>query len=269
MRYRLAIGVSTTGRPRENLPITTLWWTTATYRLGSVSLSQSVESLPISALQHWLFCPRQCALIHVERIWVENSLTVEGRILHERTDDGGQENRGPLRILRSVEVSSKRLGIHGVADVVELRARPPSPFPIEYKRGRPKTHRADEVQLCAQALCLEEMLNQAVSEGAIFYGQNRRRKPVNFDPELRALTERVIAEARAAMTIGHVPPPVYDLRKCGSCSLQNLCRPQKMQTPPRIATWLSPGIASGDVPELNDRKAAQYTLHNFRRRIFA
>lgn len=212
-------------------------------------MSPSDDSLPISALQHWLFCPRQCALIHVERLWSENRLTAEGRILHERADRGERESRKATRILRGVELASAALGVHGVADVVELRGRPPVPFPVEYKRGRPKAHRADELQLCAQAICLEEAFDIAVPEGALFYGQNRRRKAVVFDPALRALTERVASEARAAMSGGIVPPPVHDPRRCNACSLRDHCRPERLQAPPRIATWLARGVSADAVPE--------------------
>src|SRR5690625_2627939 len=138
-----------------------------------MSLGEDKESSPISALQHWLFCPRQCALIHAEQLWRDNRLTAEGRILHERPDTGVAESREGNRILRAVQIASRRLGLHGVADVVEMHGS--QPFPVEYKRGRPKAHRADEAQLCAQALCLEEMTGQPVAEGALFYGQRRRR----------------------------------------------------------------------------------------------
>lgn len=202
------------------------------------------ESLPLSALQHWLFCPRQCALIHVERLWEENRLTAEGRVLHERADAGVPESRDGMRVLRSVHVASDRLGAHGVADVVEMHGA--APFPVEYKRGRPKSHRADEVQLCAQAICLEEMTGQGVLQGALFYGARRRRQVVSFDAELRALTERVAAEARAAMAQGALPPPVYEAGRCESCSLNALCRPQA----PRAATgWMARRLARAGVPE--------------------
>ncbi len=197
------------------------------------------ESIPISALQHWQFCPRQCALIHVERLWAENRLTAEGRVLHARPDSGRPESRPGLRILRSVEIASTTHGIHGVADVVELTGRPPRPFPVEYKRGRPKPHRADEVQLCAQALCLEEMFSCTIPEGALFYGQSRRRKPVAFDNELRALTLSVIAAVQEMFASGRLPPPEYAPRRCDSCSLNALCRPKLRKS---AARWLERAI---------------------------
>lgn len=202
-------------------------------------------SLPLSALQHWLFCPRQCGLIHIERVWAENQFTAEGRILHERADDGKPESRDGIRILRAVQLASEQHAIHGVADVVELRGD--APYPVEYKRGRPKAHQADEVQLCAQALCLEEMTGQPVPEGALFYGKARRRKIVAFTPDLRALTLKVAAEARAAIREGTLPAPVFDSKRCGACSLQDLCRPRSCRD---IGTaWLSEQVARAGVPE--------------------
>jgi len=193
------------------------------------------ELVPISALMHMLYCPRRCALIHTERQWSENRLTAEGRILHERVDAGGRERRGDLTIERSVPLRSLRLGVSGVADVVEIHGSN-RPYPIEYKRGRPNDHHADEVQLCAQAICLEEMLERTVTEGALFYGRNRRRKAVVFDAGLRALTERVAAETRSLLDTGETPPPEFEARKCGACSLNEICQPRR----PRhsIDRWL-------------------------------
>ncbi len=208
-------------------------------------MSPGEDSLPLSALQHWLFCPRQCALIHVERIWAENRLTAEGRELHERADAGRPGTRDGVRTLRAVQVASASLGLHGVADVVEMRGR--QPYPVEYKRGRPKTHRADEVQLCAQAMCLEEMTGTAIPEGALFYGQSRRRQVVAFDEELRGLTRQVAEEARAAVAEGRVPPPVYDAARCESCSLREPCRPEGRRD--GAATWLARRIDRVGVPE--------------------
>ncbi len=212
-------------------------------------MSRSDDSLPVSALQHWLYCPRQCALIHVERLWTENVYTAEGRVLHARADAGGAETRRDVKVLRSVQIASQRLALHGVCDVVELHGKPPQPYPVEYKRGRPKPHRADEVQLCAQAMCLEEMCGTKVGEGALFYGKNRRRKPVVFDDELRALTERVAMEAHSAMAAGVLPVAEYEPKKCDACSLKQDCRPERLQSPPRIAAWLSRMAAGGAVPE--------------------
>ena len=204
-----------------------------------------VESLPLSALQHWLFCPRQCALIHVERVWAENQATAEGRVLHERADAGHPESRDGARVLRAVQVASEAHGLHGVADVVEMRGG--IPYPIEYKRGRPKAHRADEVQLCAQALCLEEMTGHAVPEGALFYGKTRRRKVVAMDAGLRAMTLSVAAEARAAIDGGVLPPPVHVPRRCDACSLIELCRPEAPRDPG--SGWMARRLARAGVPD--------------------
>ena len=191
------------------------------------------DLLPISALQHLLFCPRQCALIHVERLWAENSLTLEGRHLHEKADAGKGESRkretGGVRIARGLMLRSLRLGLFGKADVVEFRKTADEavslPFPIEYKRGKPKKNRCDEVQLCAQALCLEEMLSTDVPAGAIFYGKTRRRTDVVFDGPLRELTLRLIGQLREMIETRRTPAAVRE-KKCDRCSLLHLCLPE-------------------------------------------
>lgn len=198
--------------------------------------------LPISALQHYLFCPRQCALIHVERLWAENVATAEGRILHEKADSGRTERRGRLQTLRAVQLRSFSLGVAGVADVVEKRGD--AMTPVEYKRGKPKAHRADEVQLCAQALCLEEMFGVAVPEAVLFYGAVRRRHPVAIDAELRALTMQVARDARAMVRAARTPPPVWVAKLCGACSMAELCRPKRMMNPPEVSKWLARMIES-------------------------
>lgn len=193
--------------------------------------------IPLSALQHHLFCPRQNALIHVEGLWAEDGATAEGRLLHEKVDSGRPETRPGLRVARGVALRSMALGVSGKADAVEFRGRPPVPFPVEYKRGRPKSHRADEVQLCAQAICLEEMLGVPVPEGALFYGTTRRRLPVTFDTDLRALTTRVAAEAGETIRTGRTPPPVVT-PACRSCSLHDHCLPERLQRAPVVACWM-------------------------------
>lgn len=209
-------------------------------------MSRGEHSLPISALQHWLFCPRQFALIHVERLWAENRLTAEGRVLHTRADAGGKDRRGAVRTLRSVELASLRYGMHGVADVVEITGQPPCPLPVEYKRGRPKSHRADEVQLCAQALCLEEMFDCDIPKGALFYGQNRRRKSITIDAELRTLTLETLEAARETFTSGVLPEPDYAPRRCDACSLLTLCRPKSRCN---ATYWFERALAKSTVPE--------------------
>lgn len=194
--------------------------------------------IPLSALQHWLFCPRQAALIHVEGLWAEDRATAEGRLLHAQVDAGGGESRPGVRIARGLQIRSLALGVSGKADVVEFRGRPSMPYPVEYKRGRPKSHRADEVQLCAQAICLEETFGVSVRDGALFYGEKRRRTAVAFDAELRSLTARVAADAREVLLSGRTPAPVK-MPACRSCSLNGLCRPERLEKPPAVGRWLS------------------------------
>ena len=208
----------------------------------SAPLVSETDFVPISALQHFLYCPRQCALIHVERVWMENRLTAEGRILHGRVEEAVTDRRFGVTTERSVPVRSTRLGLAGVVDVVEIHPGG-RVFPVEYKRGRPKRHRADEVQLCAQAVCLEEMLEQRIPEGALFYGRSRRRASVTFDPELRDLTAQTAHEVRGLIDSGTTPSPVYERRKCDSCSLKEACRPEKLQRPPTVRHWLAEVLA--------------------------
>lgn len=200
------------------------------------------DLVPISALQHFLYCPRQCALIHVEQQWAENRFTAEGRLLHDRPDRGGGETRRGVRIARAVPIRSLRLGVVGIADVVELHDGSKRPVPVEYKRGRPKAHRADEVQLCAQAVCLEEMFGTPVAEGFLFYGRERRRTTVRFDAGLRDLTRGISVETRRLLASERTPPPVYEPRKCNACSLKQLCRPEPLAQRPEIDHWLTARI---------------------------
>lgn len=193
--------------------------------------------VPVSALQHYLFCPRQCALIHVERIWAEDGATAEGRILHERVDSGRSDRRRGVRTVRGIALRSFAHGLAGRADAVEFSEADPVPYPVEYKRGRPKAHCADEVQLCAQALCLEEMFRRPVPEGALFYGQTKKRLTVPFDTELRAPTIRTAQEVRAMLTANHTPPP-RAMPGCKRCSLADQCRPKRLERPPTIRRWL-------------------------------
>ena len=185
------------------------------------------ELLPLSALQHLMFCERQCALIHIEQIWSENRLTVEGRNLHSKVHEAGDESRGDVRIVRGLRLRSLRLGLVGQADVVEYHKQGDQwvPFPVEYKRGKPKPEPCDEIQLCAQAICLEEMAGARIPECAIFYGQPRRRYPVSFDDRLRALSESAAQRLHELIDNGQTPPASFE-KKCESCSLLNLCVPK-------------------------------------------
>ena len=199
------------------------------------------DLIPISALQHLLFCPRQAALIHVERLWAENELTVQGRQLHERADSGRREmlcGRGKgVRVERTVPLRSFVLGVWGKADVVEFHPPPPCadgaegraegvgrPVPVEYKRGKPKRDGSDAVQLCAQAMCLEEMLGIAVPGGFLFYGQTRDRLEVAIDAALRRRTAVAAQRMHELMSSGHTPPAALQA-KCKRCSMLSLCQP--------------------------------------------
>jgi CRISPR-associated exonuclease Cas4 len=182
------------------------------------------DLLSLSALQHLVFCERQFALIHVEQGWRENLFTAQGRVLHERVHTRGAERRPGVRTEFGMPIRSMSLGVSGIADVVEVRSGGVL-YPIEYKRGRRKARSMDEVQLCAQALCLEEMLGTTITEGALFYGKERRRKVVAFDDELRALTERAAGRAHEIIEKGLTPAPAYT-KQCRSCSFYESCMPR-------------------------------------------
>ena len=186
------------------------------------------EPIPLSALQHAVYCLRQAALIHLERLWEENRLTAEGRVLHENAHDPSRRTRGSVRRVTALPLACRRLNLAGVADLVEFRSGPEgeTAFPVEYKRGKPKLHRADEVQLCAQALCLEEMTGRPVPDGALFYGETKRRVSVPFDAELRRLTEEAAQQVAALFSTGRTPPAAYRPQRCRACSLIELCRPK-------------------------------------------
>lgn len=187
--------------------------------------------IPLSSLQHVLFCERQCALIHVERVWAENLFTAEGRIMHEKVHGRDVEVRGDIRIERGLPLRSLRLGLVGKADVVEFHRTAEGlwlPFPVEYKRGRPKDANIDKVQLCAQALCLEEMLDVEISRGALFYGKTRRRLEVMFESTLRDETELAARRAMNLIQSGMTPRANYT-KKCKSCSLLAHCMPRLYQ----------------------------------------
>ncbi len=196
--------------------------------------------IPISALQHYLYCPRQCALIHVEQLWAENRQTAEGKLLHERADRPQVEQRHGVRTITAMPLINLTLGITGIADVVELHqgSEGERAFPVEYKRGRPKSHRADEVQLCAQALCLEAMLGHPLEQGALFYGQTRRHVQVIFDAELRQLTQDVIHATRSMIDSGRTPLAEYQAKRCDACSLIELCQPRLLKHSHDVQTWL-------------------------------
>lgn len=187
------------------------------------------DLLPLSALQHFVYCRRQCALIHLEQQWTENRFTAEGRAQHDRVDRPEHETRDGIRYEYAVLLRSLKLGLIGKADVVEFHENEGTlrVFPVEHKRGRPKPTHCDWVQLCAQALCLEEMLKVEIPEGAIFYGQPRRRQAVDFSPELRAETEQTARALHEMMASGMTPLAEYEQKKCDACSLKETCLPKK------------------------------------------
>lgn len=209
---------------------------------------------PISALQHLSFCPRQWGLIHLEQLWAENVFTAEGRVLHERVHEDESETRGDVRIVRSLRIHSLRLGLAGQADVVEFHlvsgksdavtdvafpGRPGcwQPYPVEYKRGKPKIDICDEVQLCAQALCLEEMLSTDIPEGAFFYGKPRRRHKIAFDERLRRETVKLCERLHELYQKKITPKAEYG-KKCRSCSLYDFCRPKTMGVEKKIDLYV-------------------------------
>lgn len=198
------------------------------------------DLVPLSALQHWLYCPRQCALIHVEQVWADNHATADGQVKHARVNAQGEEVRRGVRTVTSMPLRSFRLGVSGIADVVELHREGQvwRPFPVEHKRGRPKSHRADEVQLCAQAMALEEMFETTIPEGALFYGMPRRRTAVMFDEDLRALTARTARDVRACIAAGSTPTGAYEAARCDPCSLLELCRPRSLDRVRSPRAWL-------------------------------
>ena len=199
------------------------------------------EYLQLSGLQHFAFCRRQWALIHIEQQWQDNLRTVEGDLMHRRAhDEAIREKRGTILILRGLPVSSPTLGISGKCDVVEFHQDPAGislhqeeglwlPYPVEYKRGSPKEHQADELQLCAQAICLEEMLCCKIPEGALFYGETRRRVVVPFTLPLRQQVYTMTEEMHQLYCRGYTPK-VKPSKGCYACSLKDLCLPALMKS---------------------------------------
>jgi CRISPR-associated exonuclease Cas4 len=195
------------------------------------------DLLPLSGLQHMLFCERQCALIHVEQIWMENRLTAEGRIMHERVHNPDKVSRGDIKVEYAMPLRSLKLGLIAKADVVEFHRKKGAgdsetekwqPFPVEYKRGKPKKDNSDKVQLCAQAMCLEEMLDVKIAEGAIFYGKTRRRQDIVFDEELRKITRETAERFHKLVAKGQTPKPVF-MKRCHSCSVYDVCLPRMVE----------------------------------------
>lgn len=211
----------------------------------AAATAEPIEPIPLSALQHAVYCLRQAALIHLEREWADNRFTAEGHVLHAVADKGGSRKVKGVRRVMALPIASKRLNLAGVADMVEFLREGDdreTPFPVEYKRGRSKLHRADEVQLCAQALCLEEMTSTPVNEGALFYAETKRRLVVVFDAELRQITEETIAALDAVFATRATPPPTPLKQRCRACSLLELCRPAAVARPAKA--WRSRMLAA-------------------------
>jgi CRISPR-associated exonuclease Cas4 len=197
------------------------------------------DLLQLSGLQHLVFCGRQCALIHIENVWADNAFTIQGEHMHNKVHEAGEktESRGDIRIARGLPLRSLRLGLSGIADVVEFHRvneggipLPDArglwkPFPVEYKRGRPKRDRCDEVQVCAQAICLEEMLGVDIPEGALFYGTTHHRFDVRFDAALRSETEHAAISLHELIQ-NRITPPAVREPKCDRCSLMEICMPE-------------------------------------------
>lgn len=212
------------------------------------------ELLPISALQHLAFCERQWALIHLEQAWKDNVLTVEGKHLHEKVHESDSERKGNLKVLRSLRIRSFRLGLVGQTDVVEFEEVAPGKTTvriIEYKRGRPKIGHCDEVQICAQAICLEELLGLTVSEGYFFYGKSRRRHLVVFSDELREETEGLAAHLHELTKRRDTPRANYG-KYCKSCSLIDICLPKSTERERSASRYLKSIIDSSMKEDMNE-----------------
>lgn len=211
-------------------------------------MTRQPDAIMLSELQHFAYCRRQWALIHIEQQWQDNARTVDGHLMHERAHDEKQvEKRGDTLIMRGLRVRSERLNAVGICDVVEfhqdeagvpLKGYPGRwlPYPVEYKRGKPKPHDADELQLCAQAMCLEEMLLCEIPEGSLYYGETRRRQRVTLDAELRGRVEAMLTEMQQYIRRGYTPRAKPN-KGCSACSMKELCLPELQRTLP-VAEYL-------------------------------
>jgi len=221
---------------------------------------QEGELLPISALQHLLFCERRAALIFLEGLWQDNTYTAQGSLLHEQAHQATVECRDDWRIVRGLWLRSLELGLYGRADVVEFRRTQREttltvplpglaglwqPFPVEYKSGRLRREESFEVQLCAQAMCLEEMLGVLVPAGAVYYGKTRRRLELEFTPSLREKTRATARRLHELITTGKTPHAVFR-KKCRSCSLVGICLPTAMSHKKSVRRYLKQAMERGE-----------------------
>lgn len=180
--------------------------------------------LPLSAIQHYAYCPRQFALIHIEQAWCDNFFTAHGHVLHERVDSGVSESRGDIRTERGVDVISHQFRVHGKLDMLEIVNNYPKRYkPIEYKRGKPKIEDWDRIQLCGQVICLEEMLETTIDEAEFWYWQIRRRENIVISSDLRDRTLSTITAAHELYRVGETPKSVYKSKLCRACSLVDIC----------------------------------------------
>lgn len=214
------------------------------------------DYLMLSGIQHFAFCRKQWAMIHIEQQWAENYRTTAGELMHKKAhDDASFEKRGDLLIIRGMRISSRNLGLSGQCDVVEFHQDENGvslfgydgkwkPVPVEYKRGTPKENNADELQLCAQAMCLEEMLQVYVQDGYLYYGENRRRSHVDFTDSLREEVRNAAKEMHELFQRGYTPN-VKPTKKCKACSLENLCLP-KLQKTVKVRDYIEKGIKADD-----------------------
>lgn len=191
------------------------------------------DLIPLSALQHYSYCPRQCALIHQEQVFTENVHTLRGRRVHERVDEPASRDEHGVRLEQALPLYCERLGLIGKADVVEFLPDG-TPRPVEYKHGPRRKHTHDDLQVAAQALCLEEMTGKSVPEGVVFHHSSRRRRSVPITAELRALVERTVADVRTLLQSSRLPPPVNDPSLCRGCSLVDDCQPALIQADARL-----------------------------------
>ncbi len=210
------------------------------------------DYLMLSGLQHFVYCRRQWALIHIEQQWEENERTIDGQLFHKKAHDAGStEKRGNLIITRGLQIKSAKLGVSGICDVVEFHKSKQGitlfsfegrwqPYPVEYKKGEPKENNADVLQLCAQAMCLEEMLLCDIPEGSLFYGQNRRRTHVEFTEELRGQVKSMLTEMHDLWKKGYTPK-VKPKKGCNACSLKEICVP-KLSKSKQVASYIEASL---------------------------
>jgi CRISPR-associated exonuclease Cas4 len=190
------------------------------------------DPIPLSALQHWAYCPRQCGLIHLEQAFEENVHTARGRAVHQLVDEPGYEMKAGVKVERSLPLWSERLNLIGKADLVEFHPDG-TVYPVEFKHGRKRQKVHDDLQLAAQALCLEEMLHRPVPRGAIYHASSRRRREVVVTAELRRLVEETAEAIRAILASGELPAPAHDGR-CRECSLKEICQPEVLSDTNRL-----------------------------------